>query len=106
MDGGMGSGTNAEIAAGYDKVLVVPVFAAGRPRPGANEAILARLRQRFDDELQTVRDAGGEVEVVSPDDDARESFGPNLMDGTRRKPVAESGLRQGRLEADRLRGWW
>jgi NTE family protein len=106
MDGGMGSGTNAELAAGYDKVLVVPVFAVGRARPGVNEAIIERLRKRFDDELQAIRDAGGEVEVISPDDESYTAFGPNLMDGTRRKPVAEAGLRQGRLEAERLRRWW
>lgn len=106
MDGGMGSGTNAELAAGYGKVLVVPVFAVGRSRPGTDEAVVARLRQRFEDELQPIRDAGGEIEVISPDDDSRDAFGPNLMDGTRRKPVAEAGLRQGRNEAERLKAWW
>jgi len=106
MDGGMGSGTNAELAAGYERVLVVPVFAVGRPRPGANEAVVARLRQRFEDELEAIRIAGGDLSVISPDDESREAFGPNLMDGTRRQPVAEAGLRQGRLEALRLRDWW
>lgn len=106
MDGGMGSGTNAGLAAGYGKVLVVPVFAVGRARPGANEAVVARLSQRFEDELQAIRDGGGEIEVISPDDQSREAFGPNLMDGTRRKPIAKTGLRQGRIEAERINAWW
>jgi hypothetical protein len=28
------------------------------------------------------------------------------MDGTRRKPIAKAGLRQGRDEAERLSAWW
>ncbi len=104
MDGGMGSTTNARFACGYDKVLVVPVVAS-RARPGSGD-IGARMAKRFEDELQALRDSGSAVEVVAPDDESRAAFGPNFMDGTRRQPVAEAGLRQGRLEALRLRDWW
>jgi NTE family protein len=104
MDGGMGSTTNAQLAKGYDKVLVVPVVVS-RARPGF-EDIAARIAKRFDDELQSLRDSGSAVEVITPDEGSRAAFGPNLMDGTRRKPVVEAGLRQGRLEAERLREWW
>ena len=104
MDGGMGSTTNAGLARGYDKVLVVPVVAA-RARPGY-ENIGARIAKRFEDELQSLRDTGSAVEVILPDEESRAAFGPNFMDGTRRKPVVEAGLRQGRLEAERLRSFW
>jgi len=104
MDGGMGSTTNAGLARGYDKVLVVPVVAA-RARPGY-ENIGARIAKRFEDELQSLRDVGSAVEVITPDEESRAAFGPNFMDGTRRKPVVEAGLRQGRLEAERLRSFW
>jgi NTE family protein len=104
MDGGMGSSTNAELARGYDSVLVVSVT-AGMARPGREE-IAARLRARLESELQELRDGGSAVESIQPDEESREAFGPNLLDGTRRRLAAEAGLRQGRLEAERLRGWW
>lgn len=104
MDGGMGSMTNAELARGYDKVLVVSVTAV-RPRPGREE-IVARVRARFENELQALRDGGASVETIMPDDESLAAFGPNLMDGTRREEVAQAGLRQGRAEAARLRGFW
>jgi NTE family protein len=104
MDGGMGSSTNAELARGCEKVLVVSVT-AGMARPGREE-IAARLRARFESELQELRDGGSAVESILPDEESREAFGPNLLDGTRRRLAAEAGLRQGRLEAERLRGWW
>jgi NTE family protein len=104
MDGGIGSTTNAQLAKGHDKVLVVPVVAS-RARPGY-EDIGARIAKRFEDELQSLRDSGSAVEVITPDEESRAAFGPNFMDGTRRKPCVEAGLRQGRLEAERLREWW
>ncbi len=104
MDGGIGSTTNAQLARGYDKVLVVPVIAP-RARPGF-EDVAARIAKRFEDELQSLRDSGSAVEVIAPDAESLEAFGPNVMDGTRRKLAAEAGLRQGRLEAERVRPWW
>jgi NTE family protein len=105
MDGGMGSSTNAELARGYDVVLVVSVTAVVRAASGREE-IAARVRQRFEDELRTLRDGGSSVEVIVPDAESLEVFGPNLLDGTRRKIVAEAGLRQGRLEGERVRAFW
>ncbi len=104
MDGGMGSTTNAELARGYDKVLVVSVTAM-RSAPGREE-IVARVRARFESELQALRDGGSAVETIVPDAESLDAFGPNLMDGTRRKAVAEAGLRQGRLAAQRLGTFW
>ena len=104
MDGGMGSTTNAALARGCDKVLVVPVIMS-RSRPGS-DSIGGRIAGRFAEELQSLRDAGSAVEVILPDDESRTAFGVNFMDGRRRKPCVEAGLRQGRLEAQRLREWW
>jgi len=103
MDGGIGSTTNAELAAGYDNVLIVSVTGnLGRRAP----EIVERVRARFEAELSAVRDAGSAVELIAPDDASREAFGTNLLDGTRRREVAEAGRRQGRLEAARLRESW
>ena len=101
MDGGMRSATNADIAAGYERVVVVSVtLGQGTPE------MVARAREALEAELQVLRDARGAVARIAPDEEARAAFGLNLMDATRRVPAAEAGLRQGRAEAARLRGSW
>jgi NTE family protein len=105
MDGGVGgSTTNAHVASGYDKVLVVSVtssFSAARAGPYAT-----RLRQRIERELDGLRAGGAAVELIEPDETSLDAFGPSLMDGTRRKPALEAGLRQGRAEAPRVARFW
>ncbi|MEX2158026.1 MAG: patatin-like phospholipase family protein [Dehalococcoidia bacterium] len=106
MDGGMGSTTNAGLARGYDKVLVVSVTGGVSSRVSAYPELAEKARARFAAELDAMRDAGSAVELIVPDEEAREAFGPNLMDPTRRREIAETGLRQGKIEAARIREWW
>jgi NTE family protein len=105
MDGGIGSPTNARLAEGYDRVLVVSVTAR---RTGAlATADLAEIaRRRFEAELDAVRASGSAVDVIVPDDASLEAFGINLMDASRREAAAHAGVRQGRAEAPRLRSLW
>jgi NTE family protein len=103
MDGGIGSTTNAEVAAGYDKVLVVAPTGSGRA-PGS--AIAAAAQRRFAAELDVVRASGGEVDVISPGDEFAQTIGANVMDVALRFPAAELGLRQGAREAARIREFW
>ncbi len=102
MDGGMRSATNADLAAGHDRVIVVSVTGNNLP-PGP---YADRLRARFDAELQTIRDGGGEVEVIRFGEAAQAIAGMNLMDFSKREPVARAGYEQGTAEAARLRDWW
>lgn len=106
MDGGIGTTTNASLAKGYDRVLIVSVTGGSSRTAAANPALAAAVAERVERELQDVRDGGSELELIVPDDEARETMGMNLMDGTRRKEIAETGLRQGRAEAARLKEWW
>lgn len=100
IDGGMRSGTNADLAKGYDTVLVVSVSAGG-------EGPMAEASQkRLDGELDVLRQSGSKVVLVSPDERSREAFGLNLMDFRRRGGAAEAGLAQGRTEAAKLTGSW
>jgi NTE family protein len=101
IDGGMRSATNADLAEGYGLVIVVAVTSRAAPKPVAEA-----FRRRFEFELRVLRDAGSRVEVIVPDDESLGVFGLNLMDWTRRQPAAQSGLRQGRLEAARLASVW
>lgn len=101
MDGGMRSPTNADLGKGYDLVVVIAVTAGAVLPPEAEP-----MRKFFERELQVLRDNGSQVEVVAPDEASAEAFGPNLMDFSRRPASARSGLRQGKLEAARVRKTW
>ena len=105
IDGGMKSATNADLAAGYDRVIVVSVT-GGMERAAAFPALAERAKKRMDDELAAITSKGGEVEMIMPDDESRAAMGTNLMDFKRRGEIADSGVRQGRLEAARLRDFW
>lgn len=105
VDGGMKSATNAELASGYDLVLLVAVNAQRDPS-GPFAAAAEMAQRRLDDECRLLRESGAEVAVITPDEGSSESFGENLMDFTRRIPVTEQGIRQGRAEAPRLREFW
>lgn len=101
IDGGMRSSTNADMAAGYDLVVVVAV------RLGAAGGTLGeRIAARFDEEVETLKDGGAIVVVIAPDAASIESFGLNLMDFRRRPGAAEAGLAQGRAYAADLKGLW
>jgi NTE family protein len=101
VDGGMRSVTNADLARGHDRVLVLSLM-----DPAAVAGPLAALAAGVEDEVATLRDAGGEVEVVYPDADAAGAIGINLMDPAMTGPAVEAGLRQGSLLADTLAGFW
>src|SRR6185436_13196483 len=98
FDGGVLSTTNAQLAEGYDVVFVLAVteILARYADPSREKKTpLAR-------EVQTLRDAGAQVEIIALDFDALQVVGPNLMDRGRQSLALEQGLRQGRAEAARL----
>jgi NTE family protein len=98
MDGGMRSSFSVDQAAGHSRVLafaVIPMAMAAQ-----------RIRDRFDYEAQAVTQAGGRIELIAPDASVMDAFGPNLMDGSRRLPVVEAGIAQGKREAARIKAFW
>jgi NTE family protein len=101
IDGGMRSSTNADMAAGYDLVVVVAVR-LGAGAGAAGERIAARL----DEEVQTLKDGGATVAVIGPDEASQAAFGVNLMDFRRRPDAARAGLAQGQAEAEQLKALW
>ena len=98
IDGGMRSGTNADLAKGHDSVIIVAVT-TGVEGPMADVS-----KKRLDGEMATLKESGSAVALVTPDAASREAFGLNLMDFTRRAGAAEAGLAQGRAEAAALKG--
>jgi NTE family protein len=106
IDGGMKSATNAELAAGHDRVVVVSVTAGMERAATAFPALAERAKKRLDDELGAITSRGGQVKMIIPDEQSQAAFGTNLMDFRRRGEIADTGLRQGKLEAASLRDFW
>ena len=101
IDGGMRSATNADLAMGHEKVVIVAVRNDG-PAPPAMQAIRAKL----DQEVKDLTDGGAKVAVVTPDAASQAAFGGNMMDFRRRPDSARAGFDQGRHLAAELKGFW
>jgi NTE family protein len=97
IDGGMRSGTNFDLGRNYARVLCVAVI---------GNLGLELMKPRAEAELAALRAAGVQAELIIPDANCREAFGPNLMDATRRGDVALAGAVQGRAEAERIAAFW
>jgi NTE family protein len=104
VDGGMRSPTNADLAEGNDRVLVLSLIPT--EAPAGDDPRAARFGQRFAAELALITVEGGTVEVVTPDAETAAVIGVDLMNPTASLPAAEAGIRQGRALADRLAGFW
>ena len=101
IDGGMRSSTNADMAAGYDLVVVVAVRLGA-----AGGAMMERVAARFDEEIESLKEGGSTVVTIVPDAASIEAFGPNLMDFRRRADAARAGLAQGESHAADLKELW
>ncbi|MFJ4923116.1 patatin-like phospholipase family protein [Streptomyces sp. NPDC088725] len=95
IDGGMHSPANVQLAAGYDRVLVIAPIGSGNgviASPGTQAAALAA--------------AGTRVEVITPDSAARKAIGRNLLDPARRPPAARAGLAQATAHVEAVAALW
>ena len=96
MDGGMRSATNADLAAGFGKVLVLscgpeaPVSPFG---PTLSQA-LANLEGRADTFL------------IEADDTSLAAFGTNALLRSTRRPAAAAGHQQGKSVAEAVQLFW
>ena len=100
VDGGVRSGTSADLAVGYETILIVAPIGA---RSNGIDPLLGRQAQA---EAAALRAAGSRVELAFPDAAALEAIGINRMDPTRRRLAAEAGVRQGKELAARLDAVW
>jgi NTE family protein len=99
IDGGYRSNENADLAAGYGRVLVLSPL-GGRSRAPVDWGI--HLAAQADE----LRARGSRVETIFPDSSSRDAFGDNLMDPSTRPPAARAGYHQGRALAGQLTGFW
>jgi NTE family protein len=99
IDGGYRSNENADLAAGYGRVLVLSPL-GGRSRAPLEWGM--HLAAQADE----LRARGSRVETIFPDSNSRSAFGVNLMDLSTRPPAARAGYNQGRALAGQLAGFW
>jgi NTE family protein len=99
IDGGYRRNENADLAAGYGRVLALsPLGGRTRTPLGWGMHLAAQA-----DEL---RARGSRVETILPDNDSRDAFGVNLMNPSTRPPAARAGYNQGRALAEQLTEFW
>jgi NTE family protein len=99
IDGGYRRNENADLAAGYGRVLVLSPF-GGRSRHPVDWGM--HLAAQVDE----LRASGSRVVTIFPDSDSRDAFGVNMMDPSKRPPAARAGHIQGRALAERLIAFW
>lgn len=97
MDGGMRSVTNADVAAGCEKVLVVTPT---RGMPGG------LLGPGLDREIEILEEKGAAVLVVTADEASLAAFGSNVLDPATREPSARAGRAQAAATVEEARAFW
>jgi NTE family protein len=100
IDGGYRrSSENADLAAGYGRVLVLSPL-GGRSRAPLDWGL--HLAAQVDE----LRARGSRVETILPDSNSRDAFGENMMDLSTRPPAARAGYDQGRALVGQLTKFW
>jgi NTE family protein len=90
MDGSVRSGTNADLAAGFDIVVVVAVLP----------------HDRLAEEVESLQSGGSTVVTITPDDASAAALGTNLIDPSRKPDAARAGLAQAASQAAVLKAVW
>ena len=100
IDGGYRrSSENADLAAGYGRVLVLSPL-GGRTR------LPLEWGMHLAAQVDELRASGSRVETVLPDSDSLTAFGTNMMDLSTRPHAARAGYEQGRALSERFAEFW
>jgi NTE family protein len=95
VDGGMRSAANADLAAGYRKVVIIAPIMQGFGHMASPAAQAAELTR-----------AGASVVLITPDAAAVEAIGKNLLDPARRAAAARAGRAQAATVIDQIGAVW
>ncbi len=93
VDGGVRSTINADLAEGYDQIVVLTPFTAGLAGDVAHEC-------------DALRASGSQVAVVVADERSVAAFGTNPLDPSTRGPSAEAGRAQAAAVVDAVAEVW
>jgi len=99
LNGGYRRSSNADLAAGHARVLVLEPFGGRSRTPLAWGMDLAT-------QVGELRAGGSRVETVFPDAGAGDVFNANALDPSTRLPAARGGYAQGRALAEALAVFW
>ncbi|OZF00247.1 patatin [Rhodococcus sp. 15-2388-1-1a] len=94
VDGGIRASENADLAVGFEKVLVFRVGA------------LDLEHDPFDIERERLVKGGSKVEVIAPDADSSAAIGPDATDIAVRSAAAVAGRAQGNAIAEGIAEFW
>jgi NTE family protein len=92
VDGGMRSAANADLAQGYERLVVLAPIPRGIGPIASVDAQVTGMVSR--------------VAVVSPDKDSRFAIGKNVLDPAARAPSAKAGRAQAATVAQRIADVW
>jgi NTE family protein len=96
MDGGVRSATNADLAHGYERILILNPLGANANLLGAG----------FDTEVAALEQAGSQVLVIAADAASTTAIGLNPLDPATRQPSALAGRAQGGEYATQVAALW
>jgi NTE family protein len=99
INGGYRRSENADLAAGFGRVLVLSPFGGRSRMPRAWGMDLAT-------QVEELRAGGSRVETVFPDGGAGDVFDANALDPSTRPQAARGGYDQGRALAECLAEMW
>ncbi len=95
IDGGMRSATNADLARGHERVVIIAPVTVGGGLVTSTARHVAELKA-----------AGAQVTVISPDREARTAIGRNMLDPARRAASARAGRGQAALVVTQVGAVW
>ena len=99
IDGGYRRNENADLAQGYDKVLVLSPLGGRSLHP---ESWGMQLSAQADQ----LRASGSKIQIIVPDAAAEAYVGVNAMNQSLRPTAAREGFRQGREQVGEIREFW
>jgi NTE family protein len=100
IDGGYRTNAeNADLAAGYERVLVLSPF-------GGKSLYPLEWGVQLAPQVDELRARGSRVETIFPPSDAEHMFGTNAMNVSLRPAAAQAGFDQGVALAERVKGFW
>jgi NTE family protein len=99
INGGYRRNENADLAAGYARVLVLSPF-GGRSRHPLDWGM------HLSTQVDELRARGSRVETIFPDSESEHLFGANAMDPSLRPAAARAGHNQGTALAPQLTEFW
>ncbi|MBI4814448.1 MAG: patatin-like phospholipase family protein [Methanobacterium sp.] len=102
IDGGMSSGTNADVASGYDQVFII-VAEHNMIAPAMGPTM---HRITFEEERAQLETSGSQVMVITPDEESLQAKGPNPLDANFRGVSAQAGRKQGQKIAGEVKLFW